>query len=63
MIDHVGFPVSDYRTSKAFYETALAPLGAVRATKPKPRCALISSIRMSPLNGSPSIGSLSDGKD
>jgi catechol 2,3-dioxygenase-like lactoylglutathione lyase family enzyme len=27
MIDHVGFPVSDYATSKAFYERALAPLG------------------------------------
>ena len=29
MIDHVGFPVSDYATSKAFYEQALAPLGYV----------------------------------
>jgi catechol 2,3-dioxygenase-like lactoylglutathione lyase family enzyme len=27
MIDHVGFPVSDYARSKAFYEGALAPLG------------------------------------
>lgn len=27
MIDHVGFKVSDYATSKAFYERALAPLG------------------------------------
>ncbi|MDT3685267.1 MAG: VOC family protein [Pseudorhodoplanes sp.] len=27
MIDHVGFPVSDYKRSKAFYEKALAPLG------------------------------------
>ena len=27
MIDHVGFPVSDYGRSKAFYEKALAPLG------------------------------------
>ena len=27
MIDHVGFKVSDYPTSKAFYERALAPLG------------------------------------
>ena len=27
MIDHVGFPVSDYSRSKAFYEKALAPLG------------------------------------
>jgi catechol 2,3-dioxygenase-like lactoylglutathione lyase family enzyme len=29
MIDHVGFPVSDYARSKAFYERALAPLGYV----------------------------------
>ena len=27
MIDHVGFPVSDYLRAKAFYEKALAPLG------------------------------------
>jgi catechol 2,3-dioxygenase-like lactoylglutathione lyase family enzyme len=27
MIDHVGFPVSDYERSKAFYLQALAPLG------------------------------------
>ena len=26
MIDHLGFPVSDYQRSKAFYEKALAPL-------------------------------------
>ena len=27
MIDHVGFPVSDYARSKAFYAKALSPLG------------------------------------
>ena len=27
MIDHVGFPVSDYDSAKAFYAAALAPLG------------------------------------
>jgi catechol 2,3-dioxygenase-like lactoylglutathione lyase family enzyme len=27
MIDHIGFPVSDYVTSKLFYERALASLG------------------------------------
>jgi catechol 2,3-dioxygenase-like lactoylglutathione lyase family enzyme len=27
MIDHMGFPVSDYRKSRAFYVAALAPLG------------------------------------
>ena len=29
MLDHTGFPVSDYKRSKAFYEKALAPLGYV----------------------------------
>ena len=29
MIDHIGFPVSDYQRSKAFYLQALAPLGYV----------------------------------
>jgi catechol 2,3-dioxygenase-like lactoylglutathione lyase family enzyme len=29
MLDHAGFPVSDYQRSKAFYEKALAPLGYV----------------------------------
>jgi catechol 2,3-dioxygenase-like lactoylglutathione lyase family enzyme len=27
MIDHVGFPVSDYERAKAFYLKALTPLG------------------------------------
>ncbi|BAT58729.1 glyoxalase-like domain protein [Variibacter gotjawalensis] len=27
MIDHVGIPVTDYETSKAFYTAAFAPLG------------------------------------
>jgi len=27
MIDHLGFPVSEYARSKAFYAQALAPLG------------------------------------
>ena len=27
MLDHIGFPVSDYTRSKTFYEKALAPLG------------------------------------
>jgi catechol 2,3-dioxygenase-like lactoylglutathione lyase family enzyme len=27
MIDHIGFPVSDYARAKSFYEKALAPLG------------------------------------
>lgn len=29
MIDHIGFAVSDYARAKAFYATALAPLGYV----------------------------------
>ena len=29
MIDHIGFPVSDYARAKAFYAAALAPLGYV----------------------------------
>jgi catechol 2,3-dioxygenase-like lactoylglutathione lyase family enzyme len=29
MIDHIGFPVSDYARAKAFYGKALAPLGYV----------------------------------
>jgi len=27
MLDHLGFPVSDYARSKAFYQKALVPLG------------------------------------
>ncbi|HYD16083.1 MAG TPA: VOC family protein [Hyphomicrobium sp.] len=27
MLDHIGFPVSDYERSKAFYAAVLAPLG------------------------------------
>ena len=27
MLDHIGFPVSDYERAKAFYVKALAPLG------------------------------------
>ena len=27
MIDHIGFPVSDYERAKTFYLKALAPLG------------------------------------
>ncbi|MGJ4951584.1 VOC family protein [Bradyrhizobium sp. HKCCYLS20291] len=29
MLDHVGFPVSDFARAKAFYTAALAPLGYV----------------------------------
>lgn len=30
MLDHIGFPVSDFARSVAFYDAALAPLGARR---------------------------------
>jgi catechol 2,3-dioxygenase-like lactoylglutathione lyase family enzyme len=36
MIDHIGLEVSDYETSKAFYETALAPLGIALLMEPVP---------------------------
>jgi hypothetical protein len=31
MLDHVGFPVSDFERSKRFYEEALSPLGGRRS--------------------------------
>lgn len=34
MLDHVGFGVSDYARSKAFYERALAPLGLTLLMEP-----------------------------
>jgi catechol 2,3-dioxygenase-like lactoylglutathione lyase family enzyme len=34
MLDHVGFAVSDYGRSKAFYERALAPLGVTLLLEP-----------------------------
>ena len=34
MLDHVGFAVSDYDRSKAFYEQALAPLGITLLLEP-----------------------------
>jgi catechol 2,3-dioxygenase-like lactoylglutathione lyase family enzyme len=35
-LDHVGIDVSDYETSKAFYENALAPLGMKLMMEPVP---------------------------
>jgi catechol 2,3-dioxygenase-like lactoylglutathione lyase family enzyme len=35
MLDHAGFGVSDYQRSKAFYETALAPLGVTLLMEPR----------------------------
>jgi catechol 2,3-dioxygenase-like lactoylglutathione lyase family enzyme len=36
MLDHMGFSVSDYERSKAFYEKALAPLGLKLLMEPVP---------------------------
>jgi catechol 2,3-dioxygenase-like lactoylglutathione lyase family enzyme len=36
MLDHVGFTVSDYERSKAFYEKTLAPLGLSLLMEPIP---------------------------
>jgi catechol 2,3-dioxygenase-like lactoylglutathione lyase family enzyme len=39
MLDHVGFTVSDYGRSKAFYEKALAPLGLTILLEPQGQAA------------------------
>jgi catechol 2,3-dioxygenase-like lactoylglutathione lyase family enzyme len=39
MLDHLGFPVSDYDRSKAFYAQALAPLGLRLLMEPAPGVA------------------------
>jgi catechol 2,3-dioxygenase-like lactoylglutathione lyase family enzyme len=39
MLDHVGFAVSDYDRSKAFYEHALAPLGLTLIMEPAGQAA------------------------
>ena len=39
MIDHVGYAVSDYGRSKAFYEQALAPLGITLLMEPMSQAA------------------------
>ena len=39
MLDHVGFGVSDYQRSKAFYEQALAPLGIALLMEPVAQAA------------------------
>ena len=36
MLDHLGFEVSDYETSRAFYERALAALGIGVLMEPVP---------------------------
>lgn len=39
MLDHAGFAVSDYRSSKLFYEKALAPLGITLVAEPSGQAA------------------------
>jgi len=39
MLDHVGFAVSDYDRSKAFYQKALAPLGISLLLEPAGQAA------------------------
>jgi catechol 2,3-dioxygenase-like lactoylglutathione lyase family enzyme len=39
MLDHVGFAVRDYARSKAFYESALVPLGCKLITEPRGQAA------------------------
>jgi catechol 2,3-dioxygenase-like lactoylglutathione lyase family enzyme len=39
MLDHVGFAVSDYERSKAFYAEALAPLGLTLLMEPVAQAA------------------------
>ena len=34
MLDHVGYPVTDYARSKAFYTATLAPLALGSANNP-----------------------------
>ena len=51
MIDHMGFPVSDYERAKTFYVKALAPLG----------CVLVMEVRQND-NDSPAAGFGAAGK-
>lgn len=51
MIDHIGFPVSDYERAKAFYHAALAPLDYV----------LVLEVRQSE-NDAPAAGFGANGK-
>jgi catechol 2,3-dioxygenase-like lactoylglutathione lyase family enzyme len=39
MLDHIGFSVGDYQRSRAFYESALAPLGLALLMEPLPDVA------------------------
>jgi catechol 2,3-dioxygenase-like lactoylglutathione lyase family enzyme len=39
VLDHAGFAVSDYRSSKVFYEKALAPLGITLIAEPSGQAA------------------------
>ena len=45
MLDHVGFGVSDYEASKAFYSKALEPLGIELLMEPVPEAPASVSAR------------------
>jgi catechol 2,3-dioxygenase-like lactoylglutathione lyase family enzyme len=51
MIDHIGFPVSDYQRAKAFYLKVLAPLGY----------GLIMEVTQNQNDGAPACGFGPDG--
>jgi hypothetical protein len=57
MIDHIGFPVSDYERAKAFYVKALAPLGyrvVMEVTMVRPASArIITPIITAPSSSTP----------
>jgi len=52
MIDHIGFPVSDYEKAKAFYLKALAPLGY----------SLVMEVTQQQTGGDPAAGFGANGK-
>ena len=52
MIDHLGFPVSDYERAKAFYSQALAPLDY----------SIVMEVTQEQNDGAPAVGFGMDGK-
>ncbi len=61
MIDHIGFPVSDYEVAKVFYLRALAPLGygIVMETPQESQAAVAAGFGA---NGKPDLWIGSEGK-
>jgi catechol 2,3-dioxygenase-like lactoylglutathione lyase family enzyme len=52
MLDHIGISISDFERAKAFYDSALAPLGITR----------LMDVTAEQTGGAPSAGYGSDGK-